>query len=78
MVAETHDSPLVVGFDLDLTLLDARRGIAATFQALSEETGVYVDTAAVVARLGPPLEDEVARWYPAESVPAVTRRYREL
>jgi phosphoglycolate phosphatase-like HAD superfamily hydrolase len=68
----------VIGFDLDLTLLDARAGIIATFAVLSAETGVPVDAQAAVARLGPPLEVELARWFPAAEVPAVAARYREL
>jgi uncharacterized protein len=69
---------LVVGFDLDMTLLDTRPGIAAAFRALSAETGVHVDTDAVTSRLGPPLEEELALWYPAERVTEVVARYREL
>ncbi|MGA8115068.1 MAG: ATP-dependent sacrificial sulfur transferase LarE [Actinocatenispora sp.] len=70
--------PLVVGFDLDMTLLDTRPGIRATFAALSAETGVPVDLDAVVSRLGPPLETELAKWFPVDEVPAVAARYREL
>jgi uncharacterized protein len=69
---------LVVGFDLDMTLLDTRPGIAAAFRALSAETGVYIDTDAVTSRLGPPLEEELALWYPAERVTELVARYREL
>ncbi|WP_235948449.1 HAD family hydrolase, partial [Candidatus Frankia alpina] len=68
----------MVGFDLDLTLLDARAGIRATFTALAGETGVTVDADLVVSRLGPPLENELAHWFPAADVPAVATRYREL
>jgi phosphoglycolate phosphatase len=67
-----------VGFDLDLTLADTREGIAATFSALSDRTGVFVDTDAVVSRLGPPLELELANWFPAEDVPEVAELYRDL
>ncbi|MGH8894372.1 MAG: haloacid dehalogenase-like hydrolase, partial [Actinomycetes bacterium] len=70
--------PLVVGFDLDMTLIDTRPGIAAVWDALSEETGVYVDTAAAVGRLGPPLDEELALWFPAALVPAMGDRFREL
>ncbi len=70
--------PLVVGFDLDMTLIDTRPGIAAVWDALSAETGVPVDSAAAVSRLGPPLDEEVARWFPAEQVDAVGDRFREL
>src|SRR4051812_21866729 len=35
-------APLVVGFDLDMTLVDSRPGIAATLAALEAETGAPV------------------------------------
>src|SRR3954452_15769791 len=35
--------PLVVGFDLDMTLIDTRPGFAATLQVLADETGVVLD-----------------------------------
>ena len=55
---------MVVGFDLDMTLVDSRPGIAATLDALSAETGHAIDAAVVVARLGPMLEDELSLWMP--------------
>ncbi|RJL33150.1 HAD family hydrolase [Bailinhaonella thermotolerans] len=67
-----------VGFDLDLTLADTRAGIAACYAELSRETGVEMDTARIVARLGPPLEHELAHWFPAAEIPAVAARFREL
>ncbi|MGV9266355.1 HAD family hydrolase [Kitasatospora sp. NPDC003701] len=74
----TSDVPLTVGFDLDMTLLDTRPGIRATYLALAAETGAYIDADLVVTRLGPPLLDELRNWFPAERVPAVADRYREL
>jgi phosphoglycolate phosphatase len=71
-------APLVVGFDLDLTLIDSRPGIAAAYRALSARTGVYIDADAAVTRLGPPLEVELAMWFPAEQVHAVGDLYRTL
>ncbi|MFG1920699.1 HAD family hydrolase [Cryptosporangium sp. NPDC048952] len=71
-------SPPVVGFDLDMTLIDSRPGIGAVYDALAAETGVYVDTALVTSRLGPPLPDELANWFPAAQVPAMVDRYRAL
>ena len=70
--------PLVVGFDLDMTLIDSRPGVAATYDALSAETGVYVDSAAAVSRLGPPLDEELAHWFPSAHVAAMGDRFREL
>ena len=69
---------IAVGFDLDLTLADTREGIAAAYTVLSEETGVSIDIAAAISRLGPPLEIELANWFPAEDVPAMAVRYRDV
>ncbi|SCL57202.1 phosphoglycolate phosphatase [Micromonospora citrea] len=69
---------LTVGFDLDMTLVDSRPGIADTFRALTARTGVRVDAEAAVSRLGPPLRTEIANWFPPEQVDAAVRTYREL
>jgi phosphoglycolate phosphatase len=69
---------LVVGFDLDMTLIDSRPGIEATLRALAAEIGVFIDAAVVVNRLGPTLEMEMANWVEAEQVTAASDRYREL
>jgi phosphoglycolate phosphatase len=71
-------SELVVGFDLDLTLIDSRPGIAATFRALSKQTGVYIDADAAVTRLGPPLDVELALWFEADRVEAAADGFRAL
>lgn len=71
-------APLVVGFDLDLTLIDSRPGIAATYRALSAHTGVYIDADAAVTRLGPPLEVELSLWFPAAEVEAAGVLFRSL
>ncbi len=77
-VQHPHQRPLTVGFDLDLTLVDSRPGIAAAYGALAAETGAFIDVDLVVSRIGPPLETELAHWFPAEEVPAVADRYREI
>jgi pyridinium-3,5-biscarboxylic acid mononucleotide sulfurtransferase len=69
---------LVVGFDLDLTLIDSRPGIKAAYDALAAETGVAIDTDLVVSRLGPPVELEMAEWFDSDRVAAMADRYREL
>jgi phosphoglycolate phosphatase len=68
----------VVGFDLDMTLIDSRPGVAATLRAITAETGVHIDADLVVSRLGPKLEDEMALWFPESEVMPVSDRYREL
>ncbi|MEU9359646.1 HAD hydrolase-like protein [Streptomyces sp. NPDC048301] len=69
---------LTVGFDLDMTLIDSRPGIKAAYEQLATETGVYIDTDLVVSRLGPPLEQEMACWFPADQVAAAGDRYRAI
>jgi phosphoglycolate phosphatase len=66
-----------VGFDLDMTLIDSRRAIMASFAGVAADTGVPIDPAAVDSRLGIKLEDELAFWFPAEQVPPAMRIYRE-
>lgn len=70
--------PLTVGFDLDMTLIDSRPGTRAVYDALSRLTGVFIDSGLAVSRLGPPLEEELARWFPAADVPRMADRYRAL
>lgn len=72
------ETQLTVGFDLDMTLIDSRPGIRAAYQALSAETGTYIDADAAVTRLGPPLDEELAYWFPEAEIPAMADRYREI
>ncbi|KIF05996.1 haloacid dehalogenase [Streptomyces sp. RSD-27] len=69
---------LTVGFDLDMTLIDSRPGIRAAWQALSAKTGAHIDADLAVTRLGPPLEEELAYWFPEEQIPAMRDLYREM
>lgn len=71
-------SPLVVGFDLDMTLVDSRPGVRAVWQELARRTRTPIDADAVVSRLGPPLEHELARWFPSEQIPPLAELYRSL
>lgn len=57
---------LVVGFDLDMTLIDTRPGFAATLRVLEAETGVAMDVEAMSRKLGPPLDQVLAPYFPAE------------
>ncbi|MCM1973268.1 HAD family hydrolase [Streptomyces sp. NPDC002812] len=72
------ETQLTVGFDLDMTLIDSRPGIKAAFEALSAETGTFIDTEQTVSRLGPPLDQELAYWFPESEIPAMADRYREI
>ncbi|MFJ6798200.1 HAD family hydrolase [Streptomyces sp. NPDC091268] len=74
----TERPVLTVGFDLDMTLIDSRPGIKAAFQALSAETGTFIGADEAVTRLGPPLDVELAHWFPQAQIPAMADRYREI
>src|SRR4051794_13886403 len=67
-----------VGFDLDLTLADTRSAIAAVFEAMLPSLAHPIDVATVVARLGPPLEAELAHWLPETDIPAAATLFRQL
>src|SRR6476661_1671119 len=69
-------APLVVGFDLDMTLIDTRPGFAATLQVIADETGVALDVHAMSERLGPPLSHLLEPHYPADEVDALVDRFR--
>ncbi|MFG2135393.1 HAD family hydrolase [Streptomyces sp. NPDC048650] len=69
---------LTVGFDLDMTLIDSRPGIKATYHELTARTGTHVDADEAVTRLGPPLEQEISRWFPQERVAEISDVYRGL
>lgn len=68
----------LVGFDLDMTLIDSRPGIRAAYAELCARTGATIDLDVVTSRLGPPLETELAHWLPADEVPAAADLYRAI
>jgi phosphoglycolate phosphatase len=68
-----------VGFDLDMTLIDPRPGMVELFGVLADETGIPLDGAGFVSRLGPPLAHEFARYgLDDHTVYGLVARYREL
>jgi len=73
-----HHDRLVVGFDLDMTLIDPRAGVAAAMAALESELGAGIDVEWAVDNLGPPAEVVLGRWVPPEAVEGAAWRYREL
>ncbi|APU17677.1 MULTISPECIES: HAD family hydrolase [Actinoalloteichus] len=67
----------VIGFDLDMTLIDPRLGIRRIMRFLSQATGIHVDGARLAENLGPPLEDALhAHGLSAQQVRTVVDRYR--
>jgi uncharacterized protein len=71
-------TPLVVGFDLDMTLIDTVPGFSATLHALGAELGVEFPVAEMTARLGPPLDHLLAAHLAEDAVGPAGDRFREL
>lgn len=61
-----------------MTLADTRSGIAAVYDELSARLGVLIDSKAIITRLGPPLEQELANWLPPAAIPEAVRLFREI
>lgn len=61
-----------------MTLIDSRPGIRAAYVELAALTGTYIDADAAITRLGPPLDEELAYWFPEEQIPEMADRYRAL
>ena len=70
--------PLVIGFDLDMTLIDSRAGVIASFHELNRELGTQIDAELIASRLGPTLETEMAHYFPPEEITPVCDRYRAI
>jgi len=68
----------VVGFDLDLTLVDSADGIIATFRATAEEFGYGIEADDVRPQIGLALEETVATLMPGLDVDTGVARYRAL
>jgi phosphoglycolate phosphatase-like HAD superfamily hydrolase len=69
--------PRSAGFDLDMTLVDTRRGIELALTALADQTGRPVDVAAIVAALGPPIAEALSPWFSAAELPAAVQTFRQ-
>jgi phosphoglycolate phosphatase-like HAD superfamily hydrolase len=68
----------VVGFDLDMTLIDPRRGVRRALERLADESGVAIDVELLVSTLGPPLETALSPWFEGDELDRACWRYREL
>ncbi|WP_129668852.1 HAD family hydrolase [Phytoactinopolyspora endophytica] len=68
----------VVGFDLDLTLVDSADGITASFVEATHQVGVHLDPEELRPLIGLPLPETMAHFVPAESVPRAIEVYREV
>lgn len=69
---------LVVGFDLDMTLVDSRPGIAAILHRLNAESAYGIDVERHVEVLGPPLSHMLAPYLAPEQLAPAIARFRAL
>lgn len=70
--------PPVVGFDLDMTLIDSRPGVAATYRALNERLGTSLPAEDLAERLGPTLEMELAAFFPEAEITRIADEFRTI
>ena len=71
-------TPIVVGFDLDMTLIDTVPGFGATLEALGAELGTVFPIGDLTSRLGPPLDLTLAPHLAPEAIGPAIDRFREL
>ncbi|MGO4255524.1 ATP-dependent sacrificial sulfur transferase LarE [Marmoricola sp. RAF53] len=69
---------IVIGFDLDMTLIDTVPGFVATLDALGAELGVAFPSAEMSSKLGPPLEMILEPYLAADAIAAAGDRFRAL
>ncbi|QIS13066.1 HAD family hydrolase [Nocardia arthritidis] len=68
-----------VGFDLDMTLIDSRPGVARAVDLAAAELGIPVLGADVAKHIGPPLANLLRQaGAPEERLPELVARYRQL
>jgi phosphoglycolate phosphatase len=73
-----HCPTPIVGFDLDMTLVDSAAGIATTMQAALAEVGRSITAEQVWPLVGVPMEATLEQVAPGVDVRAITLRYRQL
>jgi phosphoglycolate phosphatase len=59
-----------------MTLIDSQPAVLASFAGVAADTGVPIDPAEVLGRLGIKLEDELAHWFPPGEIAEAVRVYR--
>ena len=72
------NSGLVVGFDLDMTLIDTTAGWIANLDALGAELGVDFPSAQLGAALGPPLDEMLAPYLAEDDLAMAVARFRAI
>jgi uncharacterized protein len=75
---QPSSSPLVVGFDLDMTLIDTAPGFRDVLRTLGAELGVDFPVEEMTAKLGPPLDLLLEPYLAADAIGPAGDRFRAL
>ena len=75
---QPSSAPLVVGFDLDMTLIDTAPGFRDVLRTLGAELGVDFPVEEMTAKLGPPLDLLLAPYLDADAIGPAGDRFRAL
>jgi phosphoglycolate phosphatase-like HAD superfamily hydrolase len=78
MSIQPTPAELVVGFDLDMTLIDTVPGFRDVLTALGGELGVELPVVELTTKLGPPLDHLLGPYVEAEQMAAAIARFRAL
>ncbi|WP_017932875.1 HAD family hydrolase [Nocardioides sp. Iso805N] len=78
MPKPSRPADLVVGFDLDMTLIDTAPGFRDVLTALGSELGVELPVVELTAKLGPPLDLLLGPYVEADRMAAAIDRFRAL
>ncbi len=68
----------MVGFDLDMTLVDSRDGITFTMEQVLAELGISVTRNEIFQTIGIPLWDSFALWIRPDQIDDAVARYRDI
>ena len=71
-------TPFVVGFDLDMTLVDSRQGIVECMQQVLSARGVIAGEEQLWPLIGAPLEANLGHFLPEEQVTGAADDYRAV
>ncbi|MEI6250744.1 MAG: HAD hydrolase-like protein, partial [Actinomycetes bacterium] len=74
----TSSKSFMVGFDLDMTLVDSSDGITSTMDVVLKKHGYNIPLEEMAKTVGIPLWDSFGQWVPAELVDPLVHEYRAL
>ncbi|MEN9692988.1 MAG: hypothetical protein RLZZ330_632, partial [Actinomycetota bacterium] len=77
MTADRNHEQLVVGFDLDMTLVDSSAGIVDALVFVCDSHGVDITREEALATIGLPLEQVFPMWLPEYAYEQLLDEYRD-